>query len=107
MAKPLKVDPAALRQMGDTLATLSGENIQAETYTKEWVSSSGNEGGLILSKVTDKLAELETQLADNYARLGRIISGSSIQISNAAYMYESTDHAHAAALDSTYPGATE
>lgn len=104
MSKPLKVEPAALKQMGNTLATLAGENSQAESYVKEWVNPSGNAGGLILSKVTDALGDLQADLEKNYSRLGDITSGSSIQVSNAAYMYEATDYAWAAALDGTYVG---
>ncbi|MFC6011018.1 type VII secretion target [Nocardia lasii] len=107
MSKPLKVEPAALSSMADELATLAGENIRAENYVKEWVSPSGNAGGKILSHVTVALESLERDLIANYARLSRVISGSSIQLGNAATMYKTTDYESAAALDRTYPGAAQ
>lgn len=103
MSKPLKVNPAALSAMADTLGTLAGENIRAEAYVKEWVSPSGNAGGKILSQLTTELESLEADLIANYARLGRVTAGSSVQMGNAASMYRTTDYEFAAKLDSTYP----
>lgn len=104
MSKPLKVEPSALHEMSAKLGTLAGENMRAENYVKEWVSPSDNAGGRILSMVTSALEDLQSDLEENYRRLGYIVSGSSVQVGNAAYMYQTTDAANAAALDRTYSG---
>jgi hypothetical protein len=100
------VDPSGLRALSATLTGAGGDARDTLAYTRQHCSLSWDRRGLLML-VADPHELAYDRVTTALQRLRDLSDGAADQVSRAAAGYASADHTAAAALDATYPGATD
>lgn len=100
------VDPSGLRALGGLLARAAGDARDTLDYTRRHCELSWDRRGLLML-VADPHGKAYGRVTGALDRLRELSDGTAGQLDRAAALYAAADHAAAAGLDATYPGAAD
>ncbi|MEV4513969.1 type VII secretion target [Dactylosporangium sp. NPDC049525] len=100
------VDPSGLRALSGLLARASGDARDTLDYTRRHCELSWDRRGLLML-VADPHGKAYGRVTTALDRLRDLSDAAAGQVDRARGAYAATDHAAAATLDATYPGATD
>ncbi|MDG6108533.1 hypothetical protein Daura_14145 [Dactylosporangium aurantiacum] len=100
------VDPSGLRALSGLLTRAAGDARDALDYTRRHCTLRWEQRGLLML-VADPHGQAYGRVTGALDRLRELSDGAAGQVTRAAAGYAAADRATAAALDATYPGATD